>query len=90
MIRTAPNETPSVAPRIREVRRDYEARFRRLIDELALPPDVDRHYLRLLLFGALNWSPVWFNADGDPPEVVAHRFVDTLRRQLDMTLPPTS
>lgn len=89
MIRTAPSETPSVAPRIREVRRDYEARFRRLIDELALPPDIDRHYLRLLLFGALNWSPVWFNADGDPPEVVAQRFVDTLRRQLDTTQPPT-
>jgi TetR/AcrR family transcriptional regulator, cholesterol catabolism regulator len=83
MIRTLPDEAGAAGPRIRELRRDYDARFRRLIDDLTLPPDIDRHYLRLLLFGALNWSPVWYRRGGDSPEVVAGRFVDTIRRQLD-------
>ena len=83
MIRTLPQEAGELEPRLRDIRRDYETRFRRLIDDLPLPPDVDRHYLRLLLFGALNWSQVWYNPGGDPPEMVAKRFIDTLRRQLD-------
>jgi AcrR family transcriptional regulator len=84
MIRTLPQEVGAVATRLREVRRDYEMKFRRLIDELPLPSDIDRHYLRLLLFGALNWSQVWYRPGGDPPELVARHFVDTLRRRLDV------
>jgi AcrR family transcriptional regulator len=83
MIRTLPQEVGEIGTRLRDIRRDYESRFRRLIDDLPLPADVDRHYLRLLLFGALNWSQVWYNPGGDPPEVVANRFIDTLRRKLD-------
>ena len=88
MIRTLPQEAKAVEPQLLKLRRDYEARFRKLIDDLALPPDVDRHYLRLLLFGALNWSQVWYRSGGDTPEVVARRFVDTLRRQLDVGAQP--
>jgi AcrR family transcriptional regulator len=83
MIQTTPNEVPGAGARIRELRRAYEARFRHLIDDLALPPSIDRNYLRFLLFGALNWSQVWFRPGGDPPEVVARRFIDTLRLPLD-------
>jgi TetR/AcrR family transcriptional regulator, cholesterol catabolism regulator len=83
MTRTLPQEAGEAGPQVRDIRRDYEAKFRRLIDDLPLPPDIDRHYLRLLLFGALNWSQVWYHRDGDPPEVVAKSFIDTLRKQLD-------
>jgi AcrR family transcriptional regulator len=86
MIRTLPQEAGAVDEKLREIRRDYEAVFRRLIDDLPLPTDIDRHYLRLLLFGALNWSQVWYNPGGDTPEVVAKRFVDTLRRPLDSSI----
>jgi len=84
MIRTLPQEAGALGPRIRELRRDYEQRFRELIDALTLPPEIDRHYLRLLLFGALNWSQVWFHPGGDSPEMVARRFLDTLRKQLEI------
>jgi hypothetical protein len=30
----------------------------------------------------LNWSQVWYRPGGDPPEVVAKRFIDTLRLPL--------
>jgi len=84
MIQTSPREAGTAEVRIRDLRRDYEQRFRRLIDDLTLPPDIDRHYLRLLLFGALNWSQVWYRIGGDSPEIVARRFLDTLRKQLEI------
>ena len=84
MIQTSPHEAGSAEGRIRDLRRDYEQRFRRLIDDLKLPPEIDRRYLRLLLFGALNWSPIWYRTGGDSPEIVARRFLDTLRNQLEV------
>jgi TetR/AcrR family transcriptional regulator, cholesterol catabolism regulator len=83
MIRTLPQEADGIGARLREIRRDYEAKFRRLIDALPLPPDVDRHYLRLMLIGALNWSHVWYKPGGDGPEVVAKAFIQTLRRRAE-------
>jgi AcrR family transcriptional regulator len=84
MIQTSPREAGGAEGRIRDLRRDYEQRFRRLIDDLTLPPEIDRRYLRLLLFGALNWSPIWYRTGGDSPEIVARRFLDTLRKQLEV------
>lgn len=82
MIQTSPGEGDGPSPRIRDLRRDYESRFRKLIEGLPLSKGVDRRYLRMLLFGALNWSPIWFRADRDSPETVAKRFVAMLREPL--------
>jgi AcrR family transcriptional regulator len=79
MIRTLPQEGDGIWAQLRDIRRAYEARFRELIDALPLPPEVDRHYLRLMLIGALNWSHVWYKPGGDRPEVVAQAFIQTLR-----------
>jgi TetR/AcrR family transcriptional regulator, cholesterol catabolism regulator len=81
MIRTLPQEADGIGAQLRDIRRDYEARFRALVDGLPLPPDVDRHYLRLMLIGALNWSHVWYKPGGDRPEVVAKAFIQTLRHR---------
>jgi TetR/AcrR family transcriptional regulator, cholesterol catabolism regulator len=83
MIRVLPPEGGKVAERLLELRDRYEWRFRELINALALPEDADRHYLRLLLIGGLNWSHVWYHAGGDSPAVIAHRMIDLLRRRLD-------
>ena len=84
MIRTLPSEAGAAGPRIRELRRSYEARFRGLIDDLSLPAHIDRRYVLLMLFGALNWSHVWYRPGGEPPETVAHHFIDTLKYQLEL------
>jgi AcrR family transcriptional regulator len=84
MIRTLPSEAGAVGPRLRELRRAYEARFRALIDDLALPSHIDRRYVILMLFGALNWSHVWYREGGDPPATVARHFLDTLKHQLEL------
>jgi AcrR family transcriptional regulator len=83
MIRTLPQEAHGIGAQLRDIRRDYEAKFRRLIDDLPLPPDIDRHYLRLMLIGALNWSHVWYKPGGDRPEVVAKAFIQTIQRQAE-------
>jgi AcrR family transcriptional regulator len=83
MIRTLPQEADGIGAQLRDIRRDYEARFRRLVDALPLPPDVDRHYLRLMLIGALNWSHVWYKPGGERPEIVAKAFIQSLRRRTE-------
>lgn len=85
MIRVLPPEGGKVAERLLELRDQYEARFRELIDALALPEDADRRYLRLLLMGGLNWSHVWYHPGGDTPAIIAHRMIDLLRQRLDRT-----
>lgn len=83
MIRVLPPEGGKVAERLLDLRDRYEARFRELIDALALPEGADRRYLRLLLMGGLNWSHVWYHSGGDAPAVIAHRMIDLLRQRLD-------
>jgi AcrR family transcriptional regulator len=83
MIRVLPPEGGKVAERLLELRDQYEARFRELIDALALPGSADRRYLRLLLMGGLNWSHVWYHPGGDAPALIARRMIDLLRQRLD-------
>src|ERR1700687_5074491 len=92
MIRVLPPEGGKVAERLRELRDQHEARFRKLINALALPEGADRRYLRLLLIGGLNWSYVWYHPGGDSPAVIAHRMIDLLRQRLDHAPhePPTT
>ena len=45
-------------------RDEYELIFARLIDELPLKPDCDRHAFRLSMLGAMNWTVFWFSAGG--------------------------
>ncbi len=61
----------------------YEAIFAGLLDELALPPQVERHELRLLLLGALNWTHTWYRPGGQGPAGIARHFLQVLRRGLE-------
>lgn len=88
VIRVLPGDAENAASRLIALRDGYEDRFRRLIDDLDLPPGADRQFLRLFLIGALNWSQTWYRRDGAPPRVIARRFLDFLRRPLQGEEPP--
>ncbi|MBR0801389.1 TetR/AcrR family transcriptional regulator [Bradyrhizobium jicamae] len=45
-------------------RDEYERIFARLIDDLPLKADCDRHAFRLSMLGAMNWTVFWFSAGG--------------------------
>ncbi len=83
VLRDLPREAEIVRARLVALRDGYEAVFRRLIAALPLPADADRGLLRLMLMGALNWSPRWYRARGVAPAKIAQTFVAALRRPLD-------
>lgn len=61
----------------------YETLFKSLIDDLPMPKGVSRSYLRLSLFGSLNWAMTWYRPGGASPARIAEEMVDLYRRQLD-------
>jgi TetR/AcrR family transcriptional regulator, cholesterol catabolism regulator len=79
MVRVLPQDVASVAGELRELRNQVEARYRTLIASLGLPTNADRKFLRLLLLGAMNWSPVWFRSDKDHPKQIAKNFLRLLQ-----------
>ena len=80
--RELPDVSAPLRLRLARLRDDYEALFRQLVDDLPLPGDTDRRYLRLALLGALNWCRNWYSSGGDSPEEIARHFVDLLRHRL--------
>ena len=59
------------APELVGHRHRYEAVFRDLVDDIAMPPGVSASHFRLALLGALNWALTWFKPGGCSPEAVA-------------------
>jgi len=82
VIRLYPTVPDDVRDRLTALRDGYEAVFRDLIDALPLAAGVDRHYLRLHLFGALNWTPTWYRPGGDAPGAIASQIISHLRQPL--------
>ena len=83
VIRISPADAPAIARKLVALRDRYERRFARLID--ALPAGgfsaVDA---RLVILGAMNWTPTWYRRDGGlRPEQLARRIVRLLRRGMD-------
>ncbi len=75
VIRVRPEDCPVIAKQLVELRDAHEDRFKALIAALELPAKSDRQALRLMLLGALNWTQTWYRPGGDPPAVLARRFL---------------
>jgi len=67
--------------RLNRQREAYEQRFRRLLQALPLPADVDRSLLRLTLLGAVNWTRVWYRPGKRTPVQIAHHLVQKVLRK---------
>jgi len=79
VIRVLPHPSSPAFPRLVALRDGYERIFRELIEALSLPSHANRKYLRLLLVGALNWSPTWYRPGADSPSTIAETFLRLLR-----------
>jgi AcrR family transcriptional regulator len=82
VIRVRPDEAPGVRARLVALRDGYEQTFRELVAALPLAPGTDRRALRLLLLGALNWSPEWYRPGGRQaasPQRIASGFLQLLK-----------
>jgi TetR/AcrR family transcriptional regulator, cholesterol catabolism regulator len=84
VIRILPSDVPDVSGELKTLRERYEGRFRSLFDALALPSGCDVSLARLFLLGALNWTPVWYRADGGRDLAsIARELLVPLRTLLD-------
>ena len=57
----------------------YEKMFMALIDDLGLPPDIDRHVFRLHVLSALNGTKFWYRPGGKTPSEIGRQLVRMLR-----------
>jgi AcrR family transcriptional regulator len=81
VVRVRPADAPAANGRLIQLRDDYERLLGSLVDALPLPRGTDRRTLRLMLLGALNWSPTWYRPGGGlTPRTIARRFIALLRR----------
>jgi len=67
--------------RLNREREAYENRFRKLVQALPLPADVDRTLLRLTLLGAINWTRVWYRPGKRTPAQIAHHLIQKVLRK---------
>lgn len=79
VIAVQPDGVPSVEGKLVALRDSYERLFVALVDALPLPPRTPRAPLRMLLLGALNWTPTWYRAGGLSPQRIARSYVQLLR-----------
>jgi len=73
-----PADVPNERERLARLRDRYEALIEAIVRDLPIAPGVDQKSLRLMLFGALNWSRVWYRPGRETPESIAHRFLQML------------
>lgn len=80
VVGVSPATVPALAPAMIALRDGYERMFAALVDAVPLPPRTSRRALRLMLLGALNWTPVWYRQGGEQsPARLARSFVRLLR-----------
>jgi AcrR family transcriptional regulator len=78
-----PRSVPELTHILIAQRDAYEGMFAGFIDALPLPPRTQRAALRLMLLGALNWAPTWYQPDwGQSPRSLARVFVRLLKAPL--------
>ncbi|MFN0162548.1 MAG: TetR/AcrR family transcriptional regulator [Burkholderiales bacterium] len=80
VVTVRPQDVPQVGEKLARLREGYEELFRKLLAQLPLPKGVDRRAMRLLLLGALNWAPGWFQPERGSAARVATGFIALLRR----------
>ena len=75
-----PEGSEALSAQLTGQRDAYERKFTSLVEALDLPDSVDIGLFRLMLLGAINWTPVWYRPGGrhDPADI-ARAFLDILR-----------
>lgn len=83
IVRVLPDDVPEVKAELKLQRERYEARFRELIGKLDLQGDRDPKLMRLLLIGALNWTPVWYRRLGGSLDNIVDAFMAAFGERQD-------
>jgi AcrR family transcriptional regulator len=79
VIRELPELNAEQRKRLIALRDEYENIFKQLVDALPFKSTSQRHHLRLLLLGALNWTRTWYHPGEETPEHIARGFLDLIK-----------
>ncbi|HML07270.1 MAG TPA: TetR family transcriptional regulator [Xanthobacteraceae bacterium] len=79
IIRILPGDAPEISAELKELRDRYESRFARYFSAIPLPRERDATIARLLLLGALNWTPVWYRDGGKSVPAIVRELLAPLR-----------
>jgi AcrR family transcriptional regulator len=79
VIREFPQISPEQRKRLIGLRDDYEDIFRQLVNMLPIQSDRSQRHLRLMILGALNWTPTWYQPGDETPADIAKGFLDLVR-----------
>jgi AcrR family transcriptional regulator len=90
VMREMPRQSDSDWEHLVGLRDEYESIFSQLLTELPLTADINRHDLRLMLMGAMNYSPTWFRPGAESATSIAKNFVRFLEEPLDPAPPAPS
>lgn len=77
-----PRKPEGLRQRLVELRDGYEKVFTHLFAGIPLPEDVDRHEMRLMLIGAMNYAHTWYKPGAELPGVLARNFVRFLKNPM--------
>ncbi len=80
VVSVQPCDASPVAAALTALRDGYERKFVMLLAALQLPARSDYKTMRMLLLGALNWTPVWYRSGGATPRKIARDYVQLLKR----------
>ena len=77
-----PGDAPEIASELTDLRDGYEEAFRRVINDLDLPDEVDRKMLRLFVLGAINSTRTWYRPGGSSPREIALQIMEMLKSRI--------
>jgi TetR/AcrR family transcriptional regulator, cholesterol catabolism regulator len=79
VVRELPAMSEEQRVRLIGLRDAYEGIFKDLIGQLPLQNDRMKRHLRLLLFGALNWTRTWYQSGDETPQEIARGFLELIK-----------
>ena len=71
---------PELRSKLVAERDRYETRFAAVVGAIGIPAGADERTARMMLLGALNWTPVWYKRGGESPRRISRAFVRLLRK----------
>lgn len=75
IVRVLPEDIPEATNELKLQRERYESRLRSLLAEVDLPAGRDPKLARLMLIGALNWTPVWYRKSAGSLDDIVNEYL---------------
>lgn len=75
IVRVLPEDIPEATNELKLQRERYESRLRSLLAEVDLPAGRDPKLARLMLIGALNWTPVWYRESAGSLDGIVNEYL---------------